>query len=309
MIYYFFGKDWFLTKLAADKKSSELVAEGFKKAVLENLADLKNATKANSLFSAPKGRDLSPRLRVGAGASGGGERQCFSVFFDKLKEAEKAEFKKLNFPEDQVFIFAEKSTTPSLLFGRTKVEKLKTNEVDEKWLKAQAKEFNIEIDKTLTNYLLNQDLKSYDAGYFYYELLKLSLYKPGEKVNLADLMKISESPEELNYFEWVKAVLESQTAKALKHVPENEYEALGRLKSLINIFELILVSEGEVSPADKEKFLSKNSPFWVKNIRQWAGKMSYQQKLAALEILLDSEIKVKTGRLSSIEALKLFVIG
>ena len=299
MIFYFHGKDWFLTKLEADKKVSEFVVKGYKKTVLENLADLKNATKANSLF---------------------GEKQCFAVFFDKLKEAEKAEFKKLDFPvhnaaynvaggpEGQVFIFAEKSATPSLLFGRTKVEKVKLGEVDEKWLKNQAKEFNIEIDKTLTNYLLNQDLKNLDAGYFYYELLKLSLYKPGEKVSLADLMKLSESSEELNYFEWVRAVLEKQTAKALKFIPENEYEALGRLKSLINIFELILVSEGEVSPADKEKFLSKNSPFWVRNVRQWAGKMSYQQKLESLENLLDFEMGVKTGRLSSIEALKLFII-
>ena len=299
MIFYFYGKDWFLTKLEADKKVSEFVVKGYKKTVLENLADLKNATKANSLF---------------------GEKQCFAVFFDKLKEAEKAEFKKLDFPvhnaaynvaggpEGQVFIFAEKSATPSLLFGRTKVEKVKLGEVDEKWLKNQAKEFNIEIDKTLTNYLLNQDLKNLDAGYFYYELLKLSLYKPGEKVSLADLMKLSESSEELNYFEWVRAVLEKQTAKALKFIPENEYEALGRLKSLINIFELILVSEGEVSPADKEKFLSKNSPFWVRNVRQWAGKMSYQQKLESLENLLDFEMGVKTGRLSSIEALKLFII-
>jgi DNA polymerase III delta subunit len=190
---------------------------------------------------------------------------------------------------------------------------------------------------------LNLDKKDLDAGYFYYELLKLSLYthstssgsvidhsqslKPGVKVGMKDYLEISESPEELNYFEWVKVVLEKQTAKALKHVPENEYEALGRLKSLINIFELLLVAEDTLmntvsspltsldSARDKslgisqKTFLAKNSPFWVKNIRQWSSKMSYQEKQESLEKLLDFEMKVKTGRLSSIEALKLFVIG
>ncbi len=298
MIFYFYGKDNFLVKLEADKKAREFILRGFKKTVLQNLADLKNATKTNSLF---------------------GEKRCFTIFFDKPKEAEKTEFKKLDFPastvgrpEDSVFIFAEKSATPLLLFGRKKVEKVKLGEVDEKWLKNQAKEFGIEIDKTLTSYWLQasgERSRTMDAGYFYFELLKLSLYKPGGKTDLADLMKISESSEELNYFEWVRAVLEKNTAKALKHLSENEYESLGRLKSLIGIFELVLVSEGEVSPADKQKFLAKNSPFWVRNIRQWSGKINYQEKLESLEKLLDFEIGVKTGKLGATEALKLFLIN
>ena len=290
MIYYFFGKDNFLTKLEADKKVSELRAQGYKKVVLESINDLKEITKSGSLFS---------------------EKKCFVFITEKLKETDKKSFKELSFSDDKntVFVLIEKSIAPSLLFGRTKVEKVKTNEVDEKWLKNQAKEFDIETDRALVSYFLNLDKKDLDAGYFYYELLKLSLYKPGEKVNLTDLMKISEGSEELNYFDWIKAVLTKDTAKALKFIPDNEYEALGRLKSLINIFELILVAEGEVSPGDSQKFLSKNSPFWVKNIRQWAGKMSYQQKFESLEKLLDFEVGVKTGRLSSVEALKLFIIG
>ncbi len=296
-VYYFYGKDRFLTKLEAHKKISELINQGFKKTVLENIDDLKQAIKSSSLFS---------------------EKKIFVFITEKLNDKDKKEFQKLIWPENKslTFVFVEQELTLSLLFGRQKVSKIKTGEVDEKWLKNQAEEFNIEIDKTLTNYLLNQDLKSWDAGYFYFELLKLSLYKPGEKVNLVDLMKISENQEELNYFEWIRAVLEKQTARALKFIPENEYEALSRLKSLINIFELILVAEDSeltqnpstVLRATQKEFLSRNSPYWVKNIRQWAGKMSYQQKLEALENLLDFEVGVKTGRLSSIEALKLFII-
>ncbi len=306
MIFYFYGKDNFLTKLEADKKIRELQIQGFKKVVLEDINDLKEITKSGSLFS---------------------EKKCFVFITEKLKEADKKSFKEIIFPDSgDIFIFVEKSATPSLLFGRTRVEKIKTGELDEKWLKSQAKEFNVsaksgslpagrqallggEISKDLIYYFLNLKKDGYDAGYFYFELLKLSLFKPGNKLGLKDYLEVSQSKEELNYFEWIKAVLEKNIAKALKHVPENEYEALGRLKSLINIFELVLVSEGEVSPADKEKFLSKNSPFWVKNTRQWSSKMSYQEKQEKLEQLLDFEIGVKTGKIGANEALKLFVIG
>jgi len=290
MIFHFYGKDRFLTKLEAGKKISEFVDQGFKKIVLEGIEGLKQAVKSDSLFS---------------------EKIVFVFITEKLREDEKKVFKEITFADenDQIFIFVEKGATPSLLFGRTKVNKVKISEVNGKWLKQQAKEFGIEAEKDLADYFFSDQFKEFDSGFFYFELLKLSLYKPGVKVELKDYLEISQGKQELNYFDWIKAVLTKDTAKALKFIPDNEYEALGRLKSLINIFELILVAEGEVSPGDSQKFLSKNSPFWVKNIRQWAGKMSYQQKFESLEKLLDFEVGVKTGRLSSVEALKLFIIG
>lgn len=302
MIYYFFGKDSFLTKLAADKKSSELRAQGYKKVILESIEDLKEITKSGSLFS---------------------EKKCFVFITEKLKEADKKSFKEIIFPDSgDIFIFVEKSATPSLLFGRTRVEKIKTGELDEKWLKTQAKELGIEIDKALINYFLNQNPStslragSWDAGYFYFELLKLSLYKPGAKLSLVNYMEVSQGKEELNYFDWIKAVLEKNTAKALKFAPSEIGEALMRLKSLINIFELLLVVEDQsfrVNPSTslrtaQKEFLSRNNPYWVRNLCQWASKMSYQKKLESLEELLDFEVKIKTGRLSSVEALKLFII-
>lgn len=301
MIYYFYGKDKFLTKFEADKKIREFTDQGLKKIILESIEDLKQAVKSNSLFS---------------------EKKVFVFVTEKLNEAGKKEFQKLKFPDDQTFVFIEKSIAPSLLFGKQKTQKIKTGEVDEKWLKNQAKEFGVEIDKTLTSYLLNQNPStslgagSWDAGYFYFELLKLSLYKPGAKLSLVDYMEVSQGKEELNYFDWIKAVLEKNTAKALKFAPSEIGEALMRLKSLINIFELLLVVEDQsfrVNPSTslrtaQKEFLSRNNPYWVRNLCQWASKMSYQKKLESLEELLDFEVKVKTGRLSSVEVLKLFII-
>ena len=73
MIYYFYGKDWFLTKLEADKKVSELLGQGFKKVFLTSLSELKEAVKSNSLFS---------------------DKKVFVFMTEKLNESEKKEFQK-----------------------------------------------------------------------------------------------------------------------------------------------------------------------------------------------------------------------
>ncbi|HCI05154.1 TPA: hypothetical protein DEX28_00205 [Patescibacteria group bacterium] len=299
MIYYFYGKDWFLTKLEADKKVSELLGQGFKKVFLTSLSELKEAVKSNSLFS---------------------DKKVFVFMTEKLNESEKKEFQKLKFFDEQAFVFIEKNAAPTLLFGRAKVEKTRTGEFGADWLKKQAKEFGIsakggpasggEISKDLVDYFLTLDGKDFDAGFFYFELLKLSLFKPGQQINLADYFELSQNKQELNYFDWIHAVLEKQTARALKFVPKEDYECLIRIKSLINIFELILVAEDKsLPPTGKFAFLSRNRPFWVNNLRQWSGRMDYQEKLESLLKLLAFEASIKTGRLSSQESLKLFIIG
>lgn len=297
MIFYFYGKDRFLVKLEAEKKIRELENQGFKKTVLENLTDAKEAVKAGSLFS---------------------EKRFFVWTTEKLDEAEKKQFKEIDFSKTRdELIFVEKNTAPSLLFGRVKVKKNKVGEVNADWLKNQAKELGIELKKDLVDYFLSGFFKDSDAGFFYFEILKLSLFEPGGDFDLKKYQEISQGKQEISYFDWIKAVLEKNTALALKFIPEDIGEAMMRFKSLQNTFELLLVAEDPPSPASRrasegqvqKEFLAKANPYWVANLKKWASKMSYPEKQAKFNQLLDLEIKFKTGQLGVVEAIKLFTLG
>ncbi|MEW5805727.1 MAG: DNA polymerase III subunit delta [Patescibacteria group bacterium] len=303
MIYYFYGSDWFKAGLEAGKLKTRLVDSGSRAVVLSPetetwLTDLKQFLQTGSIFS---------------------EKQVIIFSFEKLSASEKKELENLlnsfSSEERAVVVLEKKSKSGLKLKTAEKKEFIlpgdKQIKAWERYLLDLAKDLGISLERYLINYFLSLETK--EPAYFYQELLKLSLYQPGKKIGLKEFFSLNNQESRLNYFDWIKAVLKGDLAKSLVNIPADVGEGLGRLKSLINIFQILVASKDKnIQPnfqAAKKEFLDKTNPYWLRNLNHWAEGISSSEAALELKKLLELEAKIKTGRLTVQEGLKIFCLS
>lgn len=303
MIYYFFGSDQFRAGRELNKLKAELLASGYQLRVFSSetenwLTELRQWLQTNSIFS---------------------EKQALILRFEKLSASDKKELRKiLSFPlsPERVLILFELSDKPTLELDKVEKREFslptpKQPRLWQKYLDDLAQELGISLTTELRDYLLALEIK--EPAYFYQELFKLSLYRPGEKLSLRDFFQLNNQETKLSYFDWIKAVLEGDLAKSLAGIPTETDEGLARLRNLINLFELLIASKDKTVSVNltvaKAEFLSKANPYWLKNLNRWARGLSLEKAVFKLKQLLELELKIKTGIFTVQEGLRIFCLS
>jgi len=288
MIYYLFGKDDFRKKLRVEELKNSYFKNGYQilKFEEENLGDLENDLKSNSLFTSRKVYLIfdSPSIIEFLKTN-----KLFSFF--------KNDFNVLILKFQNQDKNLKQLTNLKIIFEE--FEPLKNLEL-EKWLKNYSQSLKIEISSSQLKELIS--LFGNNLELITNELLKLSLYKPLSKITNDDFQKVITSYRELNYFKWLEAIFKRDLAKAINFEFE-ENEAARNLAGLLNALEKLVILK---SSKDKE-FLKEDNLYWLNNLKSMAYNLKKEEIENWLDFLINETLLVYKRRITSQEALERFI--
>lgn len=182
-----------------------------------------------------------------------------------------------------------------------------------KWIEAEVKSLQGEIEKAAINKLITY--VGNDLWQMYNEIQKLVLYKSGKPITATDVEVLVKAKVDEEIFHLVDALGQSNMKQALKLLHDN-FEQGKNEQYLLSMISFQFRNLAQVKPLldrgeniDSIQRELKMHPFVVKKVAGQANRFSQNKIKKIYNMLVKTDLAMKTGKVDQKTALDLLIVG